>query len=120
MKMAKFFIATTLVMVVMLIPYQTQAQFFPTKLKVTVIDGLGNVVEGAKITLYKTEEDYRNNENMVIYGVTNVKGMVMLKKLEPISYYIDVRKDDLKNDGRGAKTEALSKGKALRVNVVIE
>ncbi len=94
--------------------------FLPTNLQVTVIDRLGNVVKGATVTLYTNEDDYRNNENPVATGLTDEKGRVVLKELEPISYLIDARKGDENNNGEGVKTAPLEEGKKNKVNTVIE
>ncbi|HYG39085.1 MAG TPA: hypothetical protein VD908_10710, partial [Cytophagales bacterium] len=40
-------------------------QIFKTSLQVTVRNELGNLEEGAKVTLYKTEEDYNASINPV-------------------------------------------------------
>ncbi len=95
-------------------------EIFPTKLRVTVIDGLGNEVEGAMVTLYLTEEDYRSSENAIDSGVTDKKGRVTFKDLEPVSYYLDARTGEMNNDGKGAKTAELLEGKINTVNTVIE
>ncbi len=94
--------------------------FLPTKLRVTVIDELGNTVEGATVTIYKTEADYRSSENAVQKQLTDKKGRVTYKDLEPISYFIDARSSDKNNDGKGAVTAPLLEGKLNKVNTVIE
>lgn len=99
--------------------YQS-AEILPTKLRVTVIDELGNLIEGATVTLYKSEADYRSNENPVAKEQTDKKGRALFKDLEPISYFIDARLDDKNNDGKGAVTAPLLEGKVNRVNTVIE
>lgn len=95
-------------------------ELLPTRLRITVIDGLGNVTEGAKVTLYKNEEDYKSSKNQVSTALTDDKGRVTFKALEPVPYFIDARKGDMNNDGEGVRTEALSEGKLNRVNTVIE
>lgn len=94
--------------------------FLPTKLQVTVIDRLGNFVSGATVTIYTTEDDYRNNENPVAAAVTDEKGRAVLTDLNPVSYFIDARKGDENNNGEGVKTAALEEGKKNKVNTVIE
>ncbi|MEP0369046.1 MAG: SpaA isopeptide-forming pilin-related protein [Cyclobacteriaceae bacterium] len=94
--------------------------FLPTRLRVTVIDGLGNFVEGATVKIYSTEDDYRASENAVGTMTTDEKGRVKFKELEPISYFIDARKDDLNNDAEGVKTAPLEEGQLNKVNTIIE
>ena len=95
-------------------------QLLPTKLRVTVIDGLGNFVEDASVSIYETEEDYRASKNPVASIKTDNKGRVTFKDLKTISYFIDARKGDMNNDGEGVKTAALSEGRINKVNTVIE
>jgi hypothetical protein len=98
----------------------TNDGLLPTKLRVTVIDGLGNFVEGATVNLYYTDDDYRASENAIATEKTDEKGRVQFKGLEPISYFIDARKDDLNNDAEGVKTAPLEEGKLNKVNTIIE
>ena len=95
-------------------------QLLPTKLRITVIDGLGNPVEGATVKIFKSQDDYIASENAVQMAESDKKGRVTFKDLEPIGYFIDARKDDMNNDGEGVKTAALSEGKLNKVNTVIE
>lgn len=95
-------------------------QFLPTKLKITVINGNGNIVKNATVRLFLSEEDYLDDKKSVLSEKTNDKGQVIFKKLDPRSYYIDARKGDLNNDGRGAKTDKLREGRVNKVNVVVE
>lgn len=95
-------------------------QFLPTKLKITVIDGEGNIVKNATVRLYLSEDDYIDDKKSILSEKSNDKGQVVFKKLDPRSYYIDARKGDINNDGRGAKTDKLREGRVNRVNVVIE
>ncbi len=97
-----------------------EQQILPTKLSVTVIDGTGNFVEGATVTLFATEDDYINSKNALQTAVSGKKGKTVFKKLEPITYYLDVRKGDQSNDGRGSQTGQLREGRVNKVNVVIE
>lgn len=96
------------------------AQLLPTHLKVIVLDELGNSVEEAQVNVYMSKAEYLKSENAVFSGKTNTKGAVKFKKLNPTNYFIEVVKDDKRNDGLGAETEPLSKGKTNKVNVVIE
>lgn len=94
--------------------------FLPTKLRITVIDELGNPVEGATVTIYTSEADYRSSENPVEKQVTDKKGRVTFRDVEPVSYFIDARSADKNNDGKGAVTAPLLEGKLNKVNTVIE
>ncbi len=100
--------------------FSTQAQLFPTKLTVTVIDGLGNIVEDAEVKLYKTEADYRASNNVLFTAKTDKKGRVKFKAVEAISYFMEVTKGELNNNGEGVKTSALTAKRNNKVNVVIE
>jgi hypothetical protein len=101
--------------------FQTaDAQLLPTKLRVTVIDGLGNFVEGATVSIYETEKDYLASENAVAVLKTDKKGRVTFKEVKPMAYFVDARFEDKNNDGEGVKTGELSEGKLNKVNTVIE
>jgi len=93
----------------------------PTSMQITVLDNLGNIVEGAAVRLYLTEDDYKEETNQVgetLY--TNKKGKVTLKKLEPRVYFLYVTKDDMNNIGGGVQTDTLDEGKVNKLNVIIE
>ena len=98
----------------------SEAQLMNTKLQITVTNDLGNLVEGATVTLYKTEDDYDSETNPVQTATTDDKGRVLFYELEPMAYYMTVTKDDLTNAGRGTKTTKLIAKKKNLVNVVIE
>jgi hypothetical protein len=106
--------------IIFLISSQCYAQLFPTKLKVTVINGLGNLVEDANVTVYATKEDYRSIQNPICMGKTNEKGKVKFVDIDPIIYFIDVRKGKQNNNGEGVQVGSLTKGRANKVNIVIE
>ena len=118
MKFKIFLIAFTLLSLTA--THNAEAQLFPTNLKVTVLDELGNSVEEAQVNLYKTKEAYLKSENALFSGTTNANGMVKFKKLDATNYFIEVIKADKRNDGLGAETEPLTKGKTNKVNVVIQ
>ncbi|MFY0626969.1 MAG: carboxypeptidase regulatory-like domain-containing protein [Reichenbachiella sp.] len=95
-------------------------KFLPTKLKITVLDELGNQVEGAKVTLFKTEEDYRAETNPVgVPAITDEDGKAKIGDLEPIQYYVLAEKGKKANHGAGVKTQKLEEGKTNRINTVI-
>ncbi|MEQ9303602.1 MAG: carboxypeptidase-like regulatory domain-containing protein, partial [Marinoscillum sp.] len=85
-------------------------QVLPTKLRITVIDGLGNPTEGAQVSIFDNEESYRASENPVATATSDSKGRVTFKELKPISYFIFAAKDDMNNNGEGVKTAPLDEG----------
>lgn len=98
----------------------SEAQILSTKLKITVVDELGNVVPDAKVTLYGSEADYNKEVNPVQpFKLTDSKGRVTFKKLTPKSYYVIIRKGDKDNSGGGEIINDLEKGKVNKANVVI-
>lgn len=97
-----------------------EAQLLPTKLRVTVIDGLGNFVEGATVSIYETEKDYLASENAVATLKTDKKGRVTFKEVKPMAYFVEAKFEDKNNNGEGVKTGELSEGRINKVNTVIE
>jgi hypothetical protein len=118
--MKKIVLIPLLLIFVGLSSFEVPTQLLPTKLRVTVRDHLGNLVSGATVTLYRTEDNYRDNENPVQTGTTNEKGIVDFKDLETRSYFVDVRKGDMNNDGAGSKTSTLAPKKTNLVTIIIE
>jgi protocatechuate 3,4-dioxygenase beta subunit len=93
----------------------------PTSLRVTVLDKLGNAVEGATVTLYRNSGDYNKSENAVAGPAkSNEKGQVTFKKLVPKSYFIEVKKGDQSNYGEAEQTGVLIKGRTNKVNIIID
>jgi hypothetical protein len=95
-------------------------QIIKTTLNVTVRDELGNTVEGAKIQLFETEEDYNAEKNVVAETVTDKKGIAKLKDLKAISYFILVKKEDKDNSGGGEKVAKLEANKINKVTIIIQ
>jgi hypothetical protein len=95
-------------------------QILPTKLRVTVIDGLGNFVEGAKVSIYENEKSYLASENPIASETTDKKGRVTFKDVKNIVYFIEAKEGDKNNNGEGVKTGKLEEGKLNKVNTVIE
>ncbi|NMM48852.1 prealbumin-like fold domain-containing protein [Marinigracilibium pacificum] len=95
-------------------------QIFTTSLRLTVLDELGNPVEGAEVKLYKTEDDYNSSENHVkeVYK-TDQKGRVVIKDLDMEKYYVNVEKGDLNNYMTGNIVGPLENGKMNRANIII-
>ncbi|MGK7396758.1 MAG: carboxypeptidase-like regulatory domain-containing protein [Candidatus Cyclobacteriaceae bacterium M3_2C_046] len=120
--MKKLFLSFIIIGIIPLFSFSSRlnADLLPTKLRITVIDNLGNKVEGATVTLYANEFDYRNNENQVsATQTTDKKGRVTFVDLRPTSYFIDARKGNKSNDGQGVQTQPLQKSRMNKLNVVI-
>ena len=82
------------------------------KIKIFVVDEASEVIEGAKVTLYGTFENYKKEVKPLFSGVSNAKGFVEFKDLKEMNYYIHVVKGDLNNNGGNVETEELhAKGK---------
>ena len=92
----------------------------PTKLRITIIDGLGNIVEGAKVSIYTSDSNYLGSTNAVATEVTDEKGRVVFKKLAPMQYYVEATKGEMNNNGEGVVTSKLKEGRINRGNIVIE
>ena len=97
-----------------------EAQLLPTKLRITVIDGLGNFVEGASVSIYENEKDYLASENPVRTLKTDKKGRVTFKDVKPIAYFVEAKFEEKNNNGEGVKTGVLAEGRINKVNTVIE
>ena len=93
----------------------------PTSMRITVLDYVGNFVEGAAVQLFLTEKDYRGETNQIgDTQYTDKKGRVTIKNLEPKVYFLYVTKEDMNNIGGGVRTDTLLEGKVNKLNVVIE
>lgn len=100
--------------------HQAEAQIFNTKLRITVLDKLGNVVPEAEVTLYANEADYNAEENPVQpTDKTDDKGRVTFKGLEGTTYYVIVRKGDMTNMGAGEIISDLEEKRLNKANVII-
>jgi hypothetical protein len=95
-------------------------QLIKTTLNLTVRDEVGNTVEGATVQLFETEDDYIAEKNIAIEGVTDSKGVLKLKDLKAMSYFVIVRKDDKDNSGGGERTGKLEEKRINKVTVVIQ
>ncbi len=96
------------------------AQLFNTSLTITVRDEVGNLVAGAEVKLFKSEQDYLKEENIVMEEISDAKGVVKFKKMEAVSYYVIVRKADKDNSGGGEIIGKLEDGKFNKVTIVIQ
>jgi len=91
-----------------------------TKLQITVLNNLGNLEEGVKVQLFKSQEDYDASKNVVVEKNTDVKGKVSFDELDPGKYFVNAEKGDLNNFGAGISTGMLEAGKHNRITLVIE
>lgn len=99
----------------------THVELLSTSLKITVRNELGNLEEGVSIQLFSTEEDYRNETNPVTEKqMTDGKGQVKFKDLEPKVYFVNAVKGDKNNIGAGVQTDTLIEGKMNKVTIIIE
>jgi hypothetical protein len=102
------------------VPFLSQSQIFKTTLQITIRNELGNTEAGAKVTLYKTEEDYNASQNPAFESqTTDAKGKVIFEGVEPIVYYVQAEKGDRDNSGAGEKTPKLDEKKINKVTIII-
>lgn len=95
-------------------------QLIKTTLHITVRDELGNIVEGATVQLFETEDDYLKEEHVVMEASTDKYGIAKLKDLKAISYFVIVRKEDKDNSGGGERTAVLEAKRINKVTIVIQ
>lgn len=98
----------------------SSAQILNTSLTITVRDDVGNTVSGAEVKLFENEQDYLKEENIVAEGISDDKGVVKLKKMKGISFYVIARKDDKDNSGGGEIIGKLEEGRFNKVTIVIQ
>ena len=90
------------------------------KIKIFVVDETSSIVEGAKVTLYGTFENYKKEVKPLFSAVTNAKGSVEFKDLKEMNYYIHVSKGDLDNNGGSVETEELHVKGKNRFEIMID
>ena len=95
------------------------ASYLKTNLTITVIDELGNAVADADIKIYSNRENWEKEENPILQGTSDEKGIAKFKDLSQLTIYILVRKDDKDNTGGGEMTK-LEDGKFNKIRVVIQ
>jgi uncharacterized protein (DUF2141 family) len=110
----------SIVFVAFLIAAATPTQIFTTSLTITVRDELGNAVANASIKLFESEENYNQEKNPIAEGVTDAKGILKVKKLKAIPYFVLVKKEDKDNTNGGEKISPLEEGKFNKVTIVIQ
>jgi uncharacterized protein (DUF2141 family) len=103
-----------------LIIFASAFQLINTRLNITVRDDLGNIVSGASVQLFETEDDYNKEQNVAAQSVTDDKGKVSIKDLKAIPYFVIIRKGDKDNSGGGEQTAKLEENKINRVTIIIQ
>lgn len=110
-----------LLSMILLSPHKdSTCQLLPTQLRVTVVDGRGNVQEGATVSIYEREEDYRASANAIASAKTDSIGQAVFKNLKLITYFVRSREGERNNDAEGVVTEKLLEGRINKVNTIVE
>ncbi len=109
-----FFLFATILMTT------AEAQIIKTSLTLTVIDELGNSVEGASVKIFEKEADYLAEKNPAAEGKTDAKGIVKFKDLKTLPYFVLARKGDKDNAGGGEQTGKLEEHKFNKARIVIQ
>ena len=111
----------TLMIVTLFVSLNFKEQIVKTQLKVVVLDDVGNLVEGASVQLYTSQENFDKETNPVTEKLTtDAKGIVKFDELESRVYYILVQKGDMNNWNGGIMTDKLQPKRVNKINVVIE
>ena len=97
-------------------------QFFKTQLKVTILDDLGNIQKDAKVRLFVSENEFKEERNPISpeEELTNEKGIIWFKNLEAREYWVLATKGEKNNWGGGIKTDPLKAKKVNKINIIIE
>jgi hypothetical protein len=120
MRKKTLILGTIVLAMVFVIPFLGLSQIFKTTLQITIRNELGNTEAGAKVTLYKSEEDYNASKNPAFESqTTDAKGKVTFEGVEPIIYYIQAEKGDRDNSGAGEKTPKLDEKKINKITIII-
>ncbi len=92
-----------------------------TNLKITTLNELGNIEDSVEITLYRSQDDYREEVNPAFpTRYTDSKGRTTFKNIEPVIYYIHAVKGDKNNVGRGVVTDTMKAGQLNKLTIIIE
>jgi len=119
MRTMKKYITLTILLTIFFLNASGQG-FMKTSLEITIRDRLGNTVEGVKVKLYKTYEDFQSDINFIQEPMqTNAKGKVVFKDLETIPYYISAVKGDNNNYGDGEMVDTLIGNRKNKVTIII-
>jgi hypothetical protein len=95
------------------------SQLIKTKLNITVRNELGNLVEGAKIQLFATKEDYDKTVNELASKLTDKKGVAVFTDLGEHVYFVNVEKGEANNFNAATRTDTLSAHKINKVTIII-
>ena len=116
--MKKYFSLASLVFAIMVV--SSFQGFLKTSLEITIRDRLGNTVEGVKVKLYNTYDDFNNDENFIGEPQqTDQKGRVLIKDLQSKPYYISAVKGDDNNYGDGEMVDKLIENRKNKVTIII-
>ena len=119
MRAMKKYVTLTFFLTVFFLNAYSQG-FMKTSLEITIRDRLGNTVEGVKVKIYKTYEDFQSDINFIQEPLqTNAKGKVVFKNLESIPYYISAVKGDNNNYGDGEMVDTLVANRKNKVTIII-
>ncbi len=120
--MKKIIFSTLILVMVAAAHITSQAQIFKTQLRITVIDDLGNIQEGATVKLFTSEKDFKAEKNPILpeTKLTNKKGIIIFKEIEAREYWVLAEKGDKNNWGGGIKTDPLMEKKVNKINIVID
>ncbi len=70
-----------------------------TAFKVYVVDGNGNAVEGALVTIYDNESNRDAKVNSIYQKTTRSEGYASFTEIEAITYFVSVQKENLSGEG---------------------
>lgn len=80
--------------------YEVTVQY--TKLEVEVVEWTtDDLISDAEVTLYTSFSDWEAFTNPVITAITDNKGVVLFEKVNTISYFIDIWRNDVNNESLG-------------------
>ena len=97
----------------------TSMSFLKTQLQVSVLDDAGNFQVGAEVTLFQNAKDYESNKAAMKSQKTDKKGRTKFVGLDPVDYFILVKKGNKDNVLGGERTGSLTEGKINKVNIII-
>lgn len=90
-----------------------------TKMEITVLDELGNRVEGATVKIYENEDDYLGDKNVIAKDITDSKGRVKFTKLNEQGYFVFAEKGKADNSDSAQYSLVLKSGVKNKLNVII-
>jgi len=82
------------------------------QLEIIVRTESGQLVSGASVSLFTTENDWINKTNIVQSEETNNQGRALFSDLEEVRYYFFVVKNDMTNENQVSEIK-----EALKINV---